>query len=141
MAKSLAQRRTPPSTTTSKSIWINALVLVLTLVFITFNTWGALHFVLSRQQEAVQTTHWLDASHLPPNTRSSPYGLFVPEGGAVALPSIRTNSDEEATIKRNFYGGRGDKAHLGGFTSFDPMGVSPSVSDFSCSVGAICHVF
>ncbi|KAL7529792.1 hypothetical protein ACHAXR_003157, partial [Thalassiosira sp. AJA248-18] len=49
------------------------------------------------------------------------------QGPATALPSIRTSSDEEASIERKIYGGKGDKAHLGGFTSFDPMGVSPTL--------------
>jgi hypothetical protein len=58
---------------------------------------------------------------------ASPFGLFVPDGPAVALPSIPTTSDEEASIDRKIYGGKGDKSHLGGFTSFDPMGVSPTL--------------
>ena len=44
---------------------------------------------------------------------TSPYGYFVPEGKATALPSIRTSSEEEAGIDRRFYGGAGDKKHLG----------------------------
>ncbi|KAL3775429.1 hypothetical protein ACHAW5_007153 [Stephanodiscus triporus] len=55
------------------------------------------------------------------------YGSFVPEGPAVALPSIRISPEEEAKIQRGIYGGTGDKAHLGGFTAFDEMGVSVSV--------------
>jgi hypothetical protein len=55
------------------------------------------------------------------------YGTFVPEGPAVALPSIRITPEEEATIKRAIYGGKGDKAHLGGFTAFDQMGVTVSL--------------
>jgi hypothetical protein len=52
-----------------------------------------------------------------------PYGSFVPEGPAVALPSILITAEEDAKIKRQIYGGKGDKAHLGGFTAFDEMGV------------------
>ena len=55
--------------------------------------------------------------------RGSPYGFFIPEGKAVALPSIRVSEQEDASINRKFYGGAGDKKHLGGFTEFDPMGV------------------
>eukprot|EP00804_Cyclotella_cryptica_P015161 CCRYP_000714-RD/>CCRYP_000714-RD protein AED:0.10 eAED:0.10 QI:147/0.75/0.8/1/0.75/0.8/5/211/406 len=55
------------------------------------------------------------------------HGLVIPDGPAVAMPSIRTTEEEEASIKRKFYGGRGDKAHLGGFTSFDPNGISPTL--------------
>ncbi|KAL9189884.1 hypothetical protein ACHAXT_009559 [Thalassiosira profunda] len=57
----------------------------------------------------------------------SPFGMTIPQGEAVALPSVPTTEEEEASIKREFYGGKGDKAHLGGFTSFDPMGVSPTL--------------
>ncbi|KAL7543766.1 hypothetical protein ACHAXR_013076 [Thalassiosira sp. AJA248-18] len=111
-----------------KLIWINALVLVLFLSFITFNTWVTLCHVL-QQQDAAQRIWQETASHAPPPlaSTSSPYGLLIPEGSATALPSIRTSLDEEASIKRNFYGGKGDKAHLGGFTAFDPMGVSPTL--------------
>ena len=62
---------------------------------------------------------------LPAST--SPFGLVIPQGPAVALPSIRTTTEEEKDINRNFYGGKGDKKHLGGFTSFDPFGVSPTL--------------
>ena len=58
---------------------------------------------------------------------SSPYGLHVNEYPAVALPSVRTSEEEETKIERKFYGGAGDKAHLGGFTAFDPNGVSPTL--------------
>eukprot|EP00585_Thalassiosira_rotula_P025857 CAMPEP_0196230986 /NCGR_PEP_ID=MMETSP0913-20130531/1984_1 /TAXON_ID=49265 /ORGANISM="Thalassiosira rotula, Strain GSO102" /LENGTH=397 /DNA_ID=CAMNT_0041511113 /DNA_START=45 /DNA_END=1238 /DNA_ORIENTATION=- len=61
------------------------------------------------------------------NQQSSPFGYRIPQGTATALPSIPITSEEETTIKRTIYGGKGDKAHLGGFTSFDPMGVSPTL--------------
>lgn len=50
--------------------------------------------------------------------------LSIPYGQAVNLPSIRV---EEESIDRKFYGGAGDKAHLGGFTELDPSGISPTV--------------
>jgi hypothetical protein len=56
-----------------------------------------------------------------------PYGLTIPNTPAVALPSVRITADEDAKVDRSFYGGAGDKPHLGGFTSFDPMGVSPTL--------------
>ena len=52
-----------------------------------------------------------------------PYASFVPVGHAVALPSIPASADEEAKLDRHIYGGKGDKAHLGGFTAFDEAGV------------------
>ena len=56
-----------------------------------------------------------------------PYGLVIPKTPAVALPFIRISEEEDAKVKRKIYGGKGDKPHLGGFTSFDPMGVSPTL--------------
>lgn len=53
-----------------------------------------------------------------------PYASFVPVGPATALPSIPIPVEEEAKLNRHIYGGKGDKVHLGGFTSFDPDGVS-----------------
>ena len=49
--------------------------------------------------------------------------LGVPLGAAKALPSIRV---EENAVARRIYGGKGDKAHLGGFTIYDGHGVSPA---------------
>ena len=38
-----------------------------------------------------------------------------------------TMNDQMFNTYASFYGGKGDKAHLGGFTSFDPSGVSPTL--------------
>ena len=56
---------------------------------------------------------------------SNPLG--IPQGEAQALPSIRVSDAESAVNERKFYGGAGDKPHLGGFTEFDTDGVSPKV--------------
>jgi len=56
---------------------------------------------------------------------TSEIGPNIPWGKAVALPSIRNSEKDESKIERGQYGGKGDKPHLGGFTEFDPMGVSP----------------
>lgn len=55
--------------------------------------------------------------------------LGIPSGEAEALPSIRVEveSDESVDERRKIYGGKGDKAHLGGFTEIDTMGISPRV--------------
>lgn len=58
---------------------------------------------------------------------NSPFGLVVPQGPAIALPSVPASLNELAKTERKIYGGKGDKAHLGGFTSFDPMGISPTL--------------
>jgi len=52
------------------------------------------------------------------------YILVPPKGKAVALPSIRIAEDQFETGRQ--YGGKGDKAHLGGFIDLDAMGVSPA---------------
>jgi len=51
----------------------------------------------------------------------------IPEGVAVALPSILISSEEDAKVDRKIYGGTNDKAHLGGFTDIDLHGISPYV--------------
>lgn len=52
--------------------------------------------------------------------------LAIPRGKAIAMPSVRID-DNNAEYDRAIYGGKGDKPHLGGFTEFDPDGVSPAV--------------
>jgi hypothetical protein len=49
----------------------------------------------------------------------SAISLTIPRGKAVALPSVTITEEEEKNIKRDQYGGKGDKPHLGGFTEFD----------------------
>ena len=62
---------------------------------------------------------------LPPLERSqSSSPLDVRESKAVALPSVRLSQDD---VKRGQYGGKGDKAHLGGFTELDMDGISPKL--------------
>ena len=57
--------------------------------------------------------------------------LGIPKGKAQNLPSIRVDEnpthEENADQQRNFYGGKGDKQHLGGFTELDLHGVCPNV--------------
>ena len=35
------------------------------------------------------------------------FGVVVPQGRAVAMPSVRISAEESETIKRNIYGGEG----------------------------------
>ena len=46
------------------------------------------------------------------------------------LPSEPASPEEDRAIKRGIYGGRGDKAHLGGFTDFDQEGFSNNTFNF-----------
>jgi len=72
-------------------------------------------------------------SDLPPPEEKSEYdalsaiSLTIPRGKAVAMPSIRISEEEDKAVARGQYGGKGDKPHLGGFTEFDPLGVSPTL--------------
>ena len=45
-------------------------------------------------------------------------------------PSEPVSPEEERGLFRGMYGGRGDKPHLGGFTDFDPEGVSNNTFNF-----------
>jgi len=60
--------------------------------------------------------------HHPPR-RSA---LAVPVGGTENLPSVRVEV-KDVDDARKIYGGKGDKAHLGGFTDIDMHGISPAV--------------
>lgn len=57
-----------------------------------------------------------------------PGPLDIPAGKAVPLPSVRVD-DTKAGYDRNYYGGKGDKPHLGGFATgnVDPEGMSPNL--------------
>lgn len=48
------------------------------------------------------------SSYLRPTTKTtSPFGFVIPEGSAVALPSVRIDAEESSKIDRNIYGGDG----------------------------------
>mmetsp|Transcript_1057 Transcript_1057/g.1627 ORF Transcript_1057/g.1627 Transcript_1057/m.1627 type:complete len:380 (-) Transcript_1057:233-1372(-) len=68
------------------------------------------------------------SSYVPASLSHRHSILDIPEGEAIALPSIRITKEEEHSenIVRTVYGGEGDKKHLGGFTDIDLQGVSPS---------------
>lgn len=55
----------------------------------------------------------------PEDARNSAIRMAIPLGKAVALPSVRISEEEDKNVDRHFYGGKGDKPHLGGFTDFD----------------------
>ena len=67
-------------------------------------------------------TSW--STVLNPANVADPLG--IPAGSAVALPSVRVD-DSNTGYDRKYYGGKGDKPHLGGFAtgSVDPEGMSP----------------
>eukprot|EP00591_Stephanopyxis_turris_P009576 CAMPEP_0195525506 /NCGR_PEP_ID=MMETSP0794_2-20130614/25992_1 /TAXON_ID=515487 /ORGANISM="Stephanopyxis turris, Strain CCMP 815" /LENGTH=357 /DNA_ID=CAMNT_0040655985 /DNA_START=121 /DNA_END=1194 /DNA_ORIENTATION=- len=50
--------------------------------------------------------------------------LGIPPGKAQNLPSIRVEDAVVDKMRKN-YGGKGDKAHLGGFSEMDPGGINP----------------
>mmetsp|Transcript_1520 Transcript_1520/g.4401 ORF Transcript_1520/g.4401 Transcript_1520/m.4401 type:complete len:403 (-) Transcript_1520:107-1315(-) len=58
---------------------------------------------------------------------ASRHALEIPQGEAVALPSVRISEEETAKVNRKIYGGAGDKKHLGGFTEIDIHGIAPTV--------------
>ncbi|EJK72092.1 hypothetical protein THAOC_06415 [Thalassiosira oceanica] len=110
--KSIGRRLShPPS-------WHSA-VLVVCLLVVCLNSYTTLHHIaLEGSSSSSGPGAYGD---MPSATRgASPYGYFVNDGPATALPSVRISESEE--VDRKFYGGKGDKPHLGGFTSFDPNG-------------------
>jgi len=75
-------------------------------------------------QEAKAAVAQLTAVSSLSSSVSSP--LAIPEGEAVALPSVRELSEDDKKVERKIYGGEGDKKHLGGFTDIDLHGISPA---------------
>ena len=50
-------------------------------------------------------------------------------------PSILIDVSTDTTVKRDIYGGKGDKKHLGGFLAEgDNMGMSPNLWDFMMGI-------
>mmetsp|Transcript_7880 Transcript_7880/g.16457 ORF Transcript_7880/g.16457 Transcript_7880/m.16457 type:complete len:380 (-) Transcript_7880:43-1182(-) len=96
--------------------------LVFSPLFITL--FSSILMILLYSTSKLSTASISDASSTLLNLRG--IGADIYNSKAVALPSVRINS-QESKIKRSFYGGAGDKAHLGGFTDLDLMGISPSV--------------
>lgn len=104
------------------SVWLALLVLSNVLVFqLTYRHRSISN--VSQQRRTIEANN----PELPMGRMNSSSALDVPQGTAVALPSVRISEEEDKTIKRKIYGGQGDKQHLGGFTDIDLQGVSPAV--------------
>ena len=112
------------SRSSSPPSWHSAL-LVFCLLMVCLNSYTTIHHIaLEGSSSSLSGSN----SHgdMPSTVRgASPYGYFVNDGPAIALPSVRISESDE--VDRKIYGGKGDKPHLGGFTSFDPNGVSPTL--------------
>ena len=68
----------------------------------------------TQQQHDTSTSTALPPPSLSSNNNNaSPFGWVIPQGIATARQSIPTTPEEEAAIKRQIYGGKGDKQHLG----------------------------
>lgn len=120
-----------PSSSSSSSPWLSPTV-VLSLLVLS----NLLVFLLSSKYYAHNSSP-LDGGNGGQQHLSGAAPLFgrgrhpildPPLGPAVALPSVRVDSNEAADADRKFYGGKGDKPHLGGFVDggVDMMGVSPA---------------
>lgn len=130
--------------------WKNATIIVLSISVVELVLRLSDRSMLLTDDSISYPLRWIDSSSNTISDSSSrlllkdPYGhkvstdinklswdpqnpLAIPYGEAVALPSIRVdeNSTESVDSQRKFYGGKGDKAHLGGFTELDTMGISP----------------
>ena len=70
---------------------------------------------------------------LPPGSK------YMREKSPANMPSVRLSPAEEKSVaaKRSFYGGKGDKLHLGGFTAFDKAGVSANLFDYMIGILAV----
>ena len=76
---------------------------------------------------AANATGGVRGSATSSSSTSYRYALEIPQGKAVAMPSVRISEEESAKVDRQIYGGAGDKQHLGGFTEVDIHGIAPMV--------------
>jgi len=86
----------------------------------------------AQQQQSANSANTNAYTNIITNTGDIPYEqhtspLGIPQGKAVNLPSIRIDEEQDQKVERNIYGGKGDKAHLGGFTDIDVQGLAPAV--------------
>jgi hypothetical protein len=51
-------------------------------------------------------------NNLRQTAASSPFGVVLPQGRAVALPSVRISAEESSKIDRHIYGGEGGEFDL-----------------------------
>lgn len=94
---------------------------------------NALVFQLASLRAATDTSSSgadADRSHGPPTDHSAASWdrqnpLSIPKGQAQNLPSVRVE-EEHVEDSRKIYGGSGDKKHLGGFTTIDLSGITPT---------------
>lgn len=57
-----------------------------------------------------EKSSYSSSNYLRPTTTTkttSPFGFVIPEGRAVALPSVRIDAEESSKIDRKIYGGDG----------------------------------
>ena len=107
------------------SIWVLALSNLLVFQLTTFlRSW--------RSHPSTSTATSLGTAWRVPRTKNinvTGYPLDIPQGVALALPSIPVSEELQKTYFTKQYGGEGDKPHLGGFLSngVDMMGVSPTI--------------
>jgi hypothetical protein len=119
----ILMKRRPPTSPSARTngpvLSVVQTILVASACFVLFQSASGNHRMLN----ALDGIGVVDAQSRSLKRYGSPFE--IPEGEAEALPSIRIEDVEE--VERGIYGGKGDKQHLGGFTTYDGMGVSPAV--------------
>jgi hypothetical protein len=122
----MKDRRKQCSVPGSVFVWVLALSNLLVFQL------SASYFNSNRQFDFISSTK----EDLPSSPQSGNNGIVVGNaldftGVAVPLPSVRVQENETGNVddKRSFYGGKGDKPHLGGFANnaVDMDGVSPGM--------------
>jgi hypothetical protein len=109
------------------SIWFLLVTNILMFIALYRNSFGTENTFIGSslldQSDFFKSTSIVSSQH---DAASNPLG--IPQGTTPNLPSIRV---DETAVKREvhnvIYGGKGDKAHLGGFTEIDLFGISPAV--------------
>ena len=128
MAPILFKQR-PGTTNSSGGCTVPLWLVLISNVLVFFSIYGnkALDDISLLSGDLVEQSDMLTSTSIL-ETEDYGYALVVPQGTTPNLPSVRIKEDVVKRKKNDVtYGGKGDKAHLGGFTEIDLAGISPAV--------------
>ncbi|KAL7478980.1 hypothetical protein ACHAW6_004730 [Cyclotella cf. meneghiniana] len=112
------------------SLTISVLINLIAILFLCLNLIQNHILLHGRAIEQQQSQRAFAANDAPPRNDdddSINVALVIPKGIAIPRPATPLTPEQDSQIRRAHYGGKGDRPHLGGFTEFDPMGVSPTL--------------
>lgn len=118
----------------SKLVWV-VLILLAVIVYLLVLLTNRLSVPIGHGSEVALTSYARQPQLQQPQQQHQylrPGVQYHLEQSPPNMPSVRISEAEEKKISksRRIYGGVGDKPHLGGFTKYDPDGVSPNAFNY-----------